>query len=398
PETVKKFLAEARAIAGLDHPHIVHTLDVASEGDRYFIVFEYLEGRDLARVVRESGPLSPRDALDLVLQAADGLAFAHAREVIHSDLKPANLLQASDGKLKLLDLGVAKLSSAYAGSAGGEAGEADAPADSGAFLSPEQKSGGAADARSDLFSLGAVWYFLLTGRELERPAKTEGSSADWNGADSAAATVRKVAPQAPAAYLDLLRQLLAAAPEKRPPSAVEVVVELTRLKQLLAPPKPTVGSRSGAGGKPSESSSAELSSAESSSDGISAVASRATSAGAPKSRGTAEEASDPDRTVSVEIPGGRASKLVGNEATVGVTNDKTSAVPKPSNAAGGPRAAAPPPRRPLAKAKPLSATPGKPGADALPSKSSSDDADEIVALEAADDSPAESAAEPPSGG
>src|SRR5208283_416689 len=117
-----RFFAEARAIAALDHPNIVQAYSVDNEMDRYFIVMEYVDGQDLQRTVELNGPLGCDRAADYIRQAADGLSHAHARNLVHCDIKPSNLLVNNQGTIKILDLGLARLkqSDEPRGSAAGE--------------------------------------------------------------------------------------------------------------------------------------------------------------------------------------------------------------------------------------------------------------------------------------
>jgi hypothetical protein len=107
--SLDRFLAEARAIATLDHPNIVQVYSVDNEGDRYYMVMEYVEGLDLERLVEEDGPLECRQAAEYVRQAAEGLDHAHQRNMIHCDIKPSNLLVNVQGVVKILDMGLARL-------------------------------------------------------------------------------------------------------------------------------------------------------------------------------------------------------------------------------------------------------------------------------------------------
>ena len=109
PASLERFLGEARAAAALDHPNIVQAYSVDNEGDRYYLVMEYVEGMDLQRLVEAEGPLDCERAVDYIRQAADGLDHAHQRSMIHRDIKPANLLVNPQGVIKILDMGLAKL-------------------------------------------------------------------------------------------------------------------------------------------------------------------------------------------------------------------------------------------------------------------------------------------------
>ena len=109
PASLERFFAEARAIAALDHPNIVRAYDVDNASDRYFIVMEFAEGRNLQQVVDTEGPLSSARAADYIRQAAEGLAHAHGRDIVHRDVKPANLMVNAQGVVKVLDMGMARL-------------------------------------------------------------------------------------------------------------------------------------------------------------------------------------------------------------------------------------------------------------------------------------------------
>ena len=110
PAVLEHFLAEARTIASLDHSNIVRAYSVDNEGDRYYLVMEYVDGMDLQRAVEAYGPLDVEASVDYIRQAADGLAHAHARNMIHCDIKPSNLIVTElEGTVKILDMGLARL-------------------------------------------------------------------------------------------------------------------------------------------------------------------------------------------------------------------------------------------------------------------------------------------------
>jgi serine/threonine protein kinase len=168
PDLLDRFHLEARAIAALDHPHIVRAYDFNTHIDprtgkkTHYLVMEYVEGQDLRRMVEEQGPLDYRKAADFIRQAAEGLVHAHAAGFVHRDIKPANLLVDPNGVLKILDLGLA-----LEGQEAWETSERQQQSAVGTadYVAPEQVMDSRnVDGRADIYSLGYTFYFLLTGR------------------------------------------------------------------------------------------------------------------------------------------------------------------------------------------------------------------------------------------
>ena len=155
---VERFRREARLAAQLSHPNIVTVIDRGEQEDRQFIVFEYVEGENLKSLIVREAPLPEREAVELALQIAEGLAFAHANGLVHRDVKPQNVLLTEDGRAKVTDFGIARSIDVHRGltRTGTVMGTSD-------YISPEQARGGPVDACSDIYSLGAVLYELLTG-------------------------------------------------------------------------------------------------------------------------------------------------------------------------------------------------------------------------------------------
>lgn len=158
-----RFQLEAKAIASLSHPNIVLAYDIDNEGDVHYIVMEYVDGVDLAQLVKRDGAIDPSTAVDLITQAARGLDHAHSKGVIHRDVKPANLLIDTAGRVRLLDMGLALVTAGDDESltvANNEnvLGTAD-------YLAPEQAlNSHEVDHRADIYGLGCTLYFLLTGK------------------------------------------------------------------------------------------------------------------------------------------------------------------------------------------------------------------------------------------
>jgi tetratricopeptide (TPR) repeat protein len=169
PERVKRFEQEARAAGALNHPNVCAIYDLGTHDGSPFVVMELLEGETL-RAKLETGPIPARKAIDYAAQVARGLAAAHEKGIVHRDLKPENLFVTRDGRVKVLDFGLAKLMRPEVLAPTGEkpisvtATEAGAIVGTVGYMAPEQVRGGGADHRSDLFALGAILYELLTGQ------------------------------------------------------------------------------------------------------------------------------------------------------------------------------------------------------------------------------------------
>jgi serine/threonine protein kinase len=157
-EYVARFRHEARAVAQLSHPHIVTVIDRGEDDGQQFIVFEYVDGENLKQLVERTGPLPARRAVELALEIADALAFAHEHGLVHRDVKPQNVLLTPDGAAKVTDFGIARSLDVEQGvtQTGTVLGTSN-------YLSPEQASGKPTTTSSDVYSLGVVLYELLTG-------------------------------------------------------------------------------------------------------------------------------------------------------------------------------------------------------------------------------------------
>ena len=167
----KRFLNEARAIASLNHPNIVHAYSVDKEGDRYYIVMEFVEGTDLEKTVEKNGAVAQDRVAVFMHQAAGALQHAHERGMIHCDIKPANLLLNESEQIKILDMGLARFQNSDKGKADSNdlnqnvIGTVD-------YMAPEVAEDSAnVSPQSDIYSLGCVMFFLLTG-EIPFPGET----------------------------------------------------------------------------------------------------------------------------------------------------------------------------------------------------------------------------------
>jgi serine/threonine protein kinase len=187
-DVLRRFELEARAASALDHPNILAVHDVGTHEGRPFIVSELLRGRTL-REELEGHRLPLRTALDLAVQMARGLSAAHQQGIVHRDLKPENLFVTEDGRLKILDFGIAKLlpSGPSTSTVAAPRTQAGMVLGTIGYMSPEQIRGGEIDARSDIFSFGVILYEMVFGarafgrrcRPLSRQAWSESSVPVW---------------------------------------------------------------------------------------------------------------------------------------------------------------------------------------------------------------------------
>jgi predicted Ser/Thr protein kinase len=155
---VERFKREARSVAQLQHPNIVTVIDRGEEDGRQYIVFEFIDGETLKELVVRKGRLDVRDALEIALEVAQGLAFAHDHGLVHRDVKPQNVLLNGDGRAKVTDFGIARSLDVEHGmtQTGTVLGTSN-------YIAPEQASGQPVDVHTDVYSLGVVLYEMLTG-------------------------------------------------------------------------------------------------------------------------------------------------------------------------------------------------------------------------------------------
>jgi eukaryotic-like serine/threonine-protein kinase len=226
-EFVERFRREASSAAGLSHPNVVAVFDRGEWNGTYYIAMEYLPGRSLKAVVREHGPLSPQDAIDVVVQILLAVRFAHRRGIIHRDIKPHNVILDEEGRAKVTDFGIARAGASDMTLTGSIMGTAQ-------YLSPEQAQGHAVSETSDLYAVGVVLYELLTG----------GVPFEGDSAVSVALKQVSAEPLAPSARnpevgpaLDaVVLRSLAKDPSARFASADEFIAALQQARAGILPP------------------------------------------------------------------------------------------------------------------------------------------------------------------
>lgn len=234
-ERLRRFEQEARAVAALNHPNILAVHDIGEHAGMHYIVSELLEGETL-REKLNSGALGARRTLEYALQIAYGLAAAHEKGIVHRDLKPENLFVTRDGRLKILDFGVARqnhLAVAQAARDGATVDSLGAPATSPGmvfgtvgYMSPEQVRGEAVDSRSDIFAFGAVLYEMLYGlRAFKRDSSAETMTAILKEDPPEPPTQTQV----PAGIERVMRRCLEKTPEQRFQSAKDLAFALEAL-------------------------------------------------------------------------------------------------------------------------------------------------------------------------
>jgi urea transport system substrate-binding protein len=237
PSIKARFFAEARAAGKLNHPHTVGVYEIAEDNGLLFMAMEYLTGGNLAEEISRRGALPPLDATRVIADATRGVAAAHAAELIHRDIKPANLIRTTDGLVKVADFGLAK------GNFGGmQLTQVGGVIGTPYYMSPEQCQSGIVDARSDVYSLGATYYNLLTG---ESPYQSAGSTMQvmFAHCQSPPPDPRSVNQSIPDACAKIVQRATAKKPEDRYQSANEMLSDLESVIGSLSGINPVHASR-----------------------------------------------------------------------------------------------------------------------------------------------------------
>jgi serine/threonine-protein kinase len=220
----QRFFREAKSAGRLNHPNIVTIHDIGRSDDLAYIAMEFLDGRSL-RDILDSGVVLPLERIaEIAAEIADGLAFAHANDVVHRDIKPANIMVLDNDTVKIADFGIALLPSGSHTIAGTAFGSPK-------YMSPEQVTGQKADGRSDIFSLGAVLYEMLTGRP---PFTGDDLHAILyqvlNGAPPLPTTYN---PSLPRGFDRIVARAMAKDPDKRYQNATEMATHLRKYRHIV---------------------------------------------------------------------------------------------------------------------------------------------------------------------
>ncbi len=236
PDRLRRFEQEARSASALNHPNIITIFDVGKHGDTPYIAMEYVEGQTL-RDVLVGGPLPTTKLIELASQIAEGLAKAHAAGITHRDLKPENVMVTTDGYVKILDFGLAKLRpSSESDSEAVTATREGTIMGTVGYMSPEQAKGQSVDHRSDQFSFGAILYEMITGKrafQRETPVQTLSAIIEQEH-DSIAA----IQPGTSTHLRAIVDRCLAKNPEARYDSTRDLAKELGTLEDKGRPVEP----------------------------------------------------------------------------------------------------------------------------------------------------------------
>jgi eukaryotic-like serine/threonine-protein kinase len=222
PAFLERFRREAQSAASLSHPNIVGVFDTGSEGDTWFIVMELVAGNTLRDLIHLHGPVHPARAAEICSEVAGALAVAHARGIVHRDVKPGNVMLTTEGKVKVMDFGIARASAVPSIT------QTSAVVGTAQYIAPEQAQGLEADARSDLYSLGCCLYEMVTGQ------------VPFNGPTPVAIAYRHIQedptppralnPSVPGSLERVCLKAMAKRPEDRYQTAAEMQRDLNRVR------------------------------------------------------------------------------------------------------------------------------------------------------------------------
>ena len=224
-EARTRFLREARAAGALQHPNIVTIYDLGESEGQLFIAMELVDGHDLSELITDQEPLALERKLDIVIEVLQGLSYAHERGVIHRDIKPSNIRLTSDGAVKIMDFGIARLASAEATGEGAIAGTPT-------YMAPEQITNGAISPVTDVFSVGCLLYELLS---YCKPFQGETVHAVlYQVLTTDPKALRTMAPSIPAALERVVTKAMNKVPEDRYETARQMQAALSGIRAALS--------------------------------------------------------------------------------------------------------------------------------------------------------------------
>ena len=223
-EIKDRFFREAQIAGKLSHPSIVAIYDVGEDHDMAYIAMELLDGNDLTHFCRLDNLLPAKRVINIISAVAGALGYAHSRQVVHRDIKPANIMLLENDQVKVADFGIARVMSSSKTQTGIIFGTPN-------YMSPEQAVGKKVDGRSDLFSMGAVFYELLTGR---RPFAGDSMTAVlYAVSNTEYVPPNEIAPKTPPGCVEIIDRLLAKGISKRYQSATQVIKEIQLCLETL---------------------------------------------------------------------------------------------------------------------------------------------------------------------
>jgi eukaryotic-like serine/threonine-protein kinase len=222
-----RFLREAQAAASLQHPNVVSIYDLGEVDGHLYIAMEFVTGADLEALMQTHEPLSLQQKLDIIIDVLTGLTFAHKRGIVHRDIKPANIRIAEDGRAKLMDFGVAHLTSSQLTNTGASLGTP-------VYMSPEQITGGKATPATDIFAVGAVLYELLTGNKPFDATTLQ--ALFYKILTEKPKPIREAMPGLPSALDHIVEKAMAKDQPQRYQSALDMANDLSGVRAMLSGP------------------------------------------------------------------------------------------------------------------------------------------------------------------
>jgi len=228
-ETVDRFKREAKVLARIEHPNVVRIYQMGRVGSLIFIAQEFVEGTDFESIVEENGPIELGEALDVVNAVASALQAVHDVGVIHRDLKPSNVMRRVDGRIKVLDFGIAK---PIARNLGPEITRAGMFLGTLGYCSPEQIRGEKLSVRSDIYSLGVMFYYFLTGEVANKGSETDEMLQETLSGRLTPIRQRRADLGHP--VTSLVERMIHRDPRRRPESAAVVRSRIVEIREILA--------------------------------------------------------------------------------------------------------------------------------------------------------------------